>query len=336
MERSLTGSTRRRVLSGVAALSVAAALPSESSGQGWRPEKTIRIVVPVAPGGSTDLVARLLATHLKSAWGQPAIVENRPGGGGTIGTLEVIKQSGDACTILIGNPGPTAIAYSVFRNLPYRPDQLQPVSSLFRIPNIVSAHPSIGIRTIPDLIGLVRAQPGRFQYGSSGLGQTPHLTAAWFLQLTGLNMLHVPYRGAGPALQAALAGEVHVLFDNLYPSLPQIQDARLVGLAVTTMERSMLAPELPTLRESAPELAEFDMSSWCGVFLPQGVPQAAIGALNLEIKAMLEREDVKQSIAGIGARVDYGTPQQFKDFVVAEIAKFAAIAGREGLQMDVN
>jgi tripartite-type tricarboxylate transporter receptor subunit TctC len=149
-------------------------------------------------------------------------------------------------------------------------------------------------------------------------------------------MVHVPFRGAGPALQAALAGDIQTLFDNLFPSLPQTQDGKLNALAVTTPERSAVAPNIPTMRESAPELAKFDVSSWFGIFLPKAAPSPVVDALNKEVKAMLERDDIKKTIVAMGARTDWGTPQQYADFVQAETTKFAEIIKREGLQMDVN
>ena len=327
--------SRRRVLGAAAGVSAAAILPRASLAD-WRPTETVRVIVPAAAGGSTDVMGRLLAAHLQANWGQSAVVENRSGAGGTIGTAEVARQKGDGHTILIGNPGPNAIAYSIFRNLTYKADQLQAVSNMIRIPNIVSAHPSTGIKSIPELIAYLKANPDKLTYGSSGTGQSPHLTGAWFLQLTGLKMVHVPFRGAGPALQAGLAGDIQILFDNLYPSLPQVQDGKLNGLCVTTPERTASAPELPTMRESAPELSKFDVSSWFGVFLPKTAPQPVLDALNLQIKAMLERDDIKKNIAAMGARADYGTPQQFSDFVDGETKKFAAIIEKEGLQMEVK
>jgi tripartite-type tricarboxylate transporter receptor subunit TctC len=327
--------SRRKLLSGAAALSTAAILPRTSLA-GWRPTETIRVIVPAAAGGSTDVMGRLLAAHLQTSWGQSAVVENRSGGGGTIGTAEVTRNKGDGHTILIGNPGPNAIAYSIFRNLTYRPDQLQPVSNMIRIPNIVSAHPSAGLKSIQDLIATLKANPDKLNYASSGVGQSPHLTGAWFLQLTGLRMTHIPFRGAGPALQAALAGDIQILFDNLYPSLPQVQESKLIGLCVTTPERSAAAPALPAMRECAPELTRFDVSSWFGVFLPKACPPEIVNALNLQVKAMLERDDMGKNIANMGARADYGTPEQFSDFVQAETAKFASIILKEGLQMEVK
>ena len=329
--------SRRGVLSAAAAFSATAALPRlGQAAADWRPTETVRLIVPAAAGGSTDVMGRLLAAHLQAAWGQNAIVENRSGAGGTIGTSEVVRQKGDGHTILIGNPGPNAIAYSIFRNLTYKPDQLQAVSNMIRIPNIVSAHPSVPINSIPELIAYIKANPDKLTYGSSGTGQSPHLTGAWFLQLTGLKMVHVPFRGAGPALQAALGGEIQILFDNLYPSLPQVQDGKLNALAVTTPERSTSAPDIPTMREAGPELAKFDVSSWFGVFLPTSAPAPIVDALNREVKAMLGRDEIKKNIAAMGAQADYGTPQQFSDFVQAETAKFAAIIEKEGLQMEVK
>jgi tripartite-type tricarboxylate transporter receptor subunit TctC len=327
--------SRRGMLSGAAALSAATILPRTSLAD-WRPTETIRVIVPAAAGGSTDVMGRLLAAHLQTVWGQSAVVENRSGGGGTIGTAEVIRQKGDGHTVLIGNPGPNAIAYSIFRNLTYKPDQLQAVSNMIRIPNIVSAHPSTGIKTIPELIAALKSDPDKYNYASSGVGQSPHLTGAWFLQLTGLKMVHVPFRGAGPALQAALAADVQILFDNLYPSLPQVLDGKLSGLCITTPERSAAAPDLPTMRETAPELARFDVSSWFGVFLPKSCPPEIVNALNLQVKTMLEREEIKKNIAAMGAQADYGTPQEFSAFVDAETKKFAAIIEKEGLQMEVK
>jgi len=207
---------------------------------------------------------------------------------------------------------------------------------VIRIPNLVSAHPSTGITSIPELIAYIKANPDKLNYGSSGVGQSPHLTGAWFLQLTGLKMVHVPFRGAGPALQAALAGDIQILFDNLFPSLPQTQDGKLTALCVTTTERTPAAPNIPTMREGAPELAKFDVSSWFGVFLPKAAPAPVLDALNKEIKVMLEREDIKKTLTGMGATADWGTPQQFSEFVQAETNKFGEIIKREGLQMDVN
>ena len=240
------------MLTGAAAVSAAAILPRASLGAGdWRPTETVRLIVPAAAGGSTDVMGRLLAAHLQTAWGQSAIVENRSGAGGTIGTSEVVRSKGDGHTILVGNPGPNAIAYSIFKNLNYKAEQLQPVSNMIRIPNIVSAHPSTGIKSIPELIAYLKANPDKLTYGSSGTGQSPHLTGAWFLQLTGLKMTHVPFRGAGPG---AAGGAWRRHPDPVRQSL----SVAAAGAGRQAQRRSASPrrsaarrrPKLPTMRES--------------------------------------------------------------------------------------
>ena len=325
--------SRRRTVVGATMLLM---LPATADAADWRPREAVRIVIPAAPGGTTDIMGRLLAQHLQVAWGATVAVENKSGGGGTIAMTEYVRQKPDGHVVMVGNPGPNAIAYSIFRNLAYKPDQLIPVGNLIRTPNIVSVHPSLPVRSVPELMAHLKANPDSVSYASSGTGQSPHLTAAWFLQLTGLRMAHVPFRGAGPALTAVLGGQVQVLFDNLYPSLPQVREGKLRGLAVTTAERSFQAPELPTLRESAPELANFEVSSWFGVFLPAGAPATVVDAYSAEIKAFLDHPDIRARIRDFGARPDPTTPSQFSAFIRAEIEKFGAIIRKENLQMDVN
>lgn len=331
-----TSITRRRLLVAAAAAG-AAGLPRPLAAADWRPSQTVRLIVPAAPGGTTDVMGRLLAQHLQAAWGQSAVVENKSGGGGTIGTADFTRQKADGHTILVGNPGPNAIAYSIFRNLSYKPDQMIPVGNLIRIPNIVSVHPSVPVKSIRELIDYIKANSDKLSYASSGTGQSPHLSGAWFLQLTGLKMAHVPFRGAGPALTAALGGQVQVLFDNLFPSLPQAQAGNLRALAVTTTERSAIAPDVPTMREAAPDtLGAYEVSSWFGIFLPKDTPAAIVEVLNRELKVFLDKPDIQARIKEIGARPDYGTPAQFSAFIQGEIDKFGGIIRKENLQMDVN
>ena len=328
--------TRRRALAGAAAIAAPALLSRTALGADWRPTEQVRIIVPAAPGGTTDLMGRLLGQHLQVAWGQSTVVENKSGGGGTIAMSDFARQKPDGHTIMMCNPGPNAVAYSIFRNMTYRPDQLQPVSNLIRTPNIVSVHPSVPVKSIRELIDYAKAKPEKLSYATSGVGQSPHLTAAWFMQLTGLTMPHVPFRGAGPALTAVLGGQVPVLFDNLYPSLPQAKEGKLRALAVTTQQRSFQAPDLPTMAESASELAKFEVSSWFGVMLPANPPKGVLDALNAECKAFLDREDTLKRIRDIGSVPDYGTPSQYTAFIQAEIEKFGGIVAREKLQMDIN
>ena len=323
--------SRRAVVAGLAATAVGGPALSD-----WKPTETVRLIIPAAPGGTTDVMGRLLAAHLSTAWGVSTVVENKSGGGGTIAMTDYVRQKPDGHTIMVGNPGPNAIAYSIFRNLTYKPEQLQPVSNMIRTSNIISVHPSLPVKTIGELIAHLKANPDSVSYATSGVGQSPHLTAAWFLQLTGLKMTHVPFRGAGPAITAALGGQVPILFDNLFPTLPQVRGGKLIALATTMPERTSLTMDIPTMRESAPELAKFDVSSWFGVFLPRGVARPVLDALNAEIKVLLEKADMKARIADLGAIADYTTPEQYASFVQAETTKFGEIIAKEKLQMDVN
>jgi tripartite-type tricarboxylate transporter receptor subunit TctC len=326
----MTDLSRRAVVAGLAAT----ALPVPARAQ-WRPTETVRLIIPAAPGGTTDVMGRLLAAHLQTAWGVSTVVENKSGGGGTIAMTDYVRQKPDGHTIMIGNPGPNAIAYSIFRNISYKAEQLQPVSNMIRTSNIISVHPSVPVKSIAELMDYIKKNEG-VSYATSGTGQSPHLTAAWFLQLTGLKMTHVPFRGAGPAITAALGGQVPILFDNLFPTLPQVRGGKLTGLATTMPERTSLTMDIPTMRESAPELAKFDVSSWFGVFLPAGVPRPVLDALNAEIKVLLDKPEMKARIADLGAVPDYTTPEQYASFVQAETAKFGEIIAKEKLQMDVN
>jgi len=325
--------SRRRIVAGAAAL---LALPRTAGAAGWRPREAVRVIIPAAPGGTTDIMGRFLAQHLQVAWDASVAVENKSGGGGTIAMTDYVRQKPDGHTVMIGNPGPNAIAFSIFRNLGYKPNQLMPVGGLIRTPNIVCVHPSLPVRSVAELMAYLKANPDTVSYATSGTGQSPHLTGAWFLQLTGLKMAHVPFRGAGPALTAVLGGQIQVLFDNLYPSLPQVRDGKLRALAVTTAERNFQAPEVPTMRESAPELVDFEVSSWFGVFLPAGAPTAVVEAYSGEIKALLDRPDIAARIRELGAQPHWTTPAQYAAFVRAETEKFGAIIRKENLQMDVN
>lgn len=327
--------SRRSLLAGAAALAVPAVWPRGARAS-WRPTQSIKVVASNAAGGTTDAVARFVARHLQGAWGQPAVVENRAGAGGTIGASEVVRAAADGHTILVGNPGPNAIAYSIYRDLNYRPEELRPVSSIMYNPNMVSAHPSTGIKSIADLIARAKAEPGKLNYGSTGVGQSTHLAAAMFLQMTGLKIQHIPYRGSGNALPAALGGQFEIFFDNLFPSVQQIRAGKLTALAVTTKDRNDEAPDVPAMRETGPELKDFDISSWYGVFYPRATSDEIVNALNAEVKAALETEDAKKVIKSIGGKSFHGTPADFQKFVDAETAKFKGIIEREGLKLDIN
>jgi tripartite-type tricarboxylate transporter receptor subunit TctC len=304
--------------------------------QGWRPSQAVRIVIPAAAGGTTDIMGRILAPFLQERWGQPAVADNRSGAGGTLGAAEVARARPDGHTILISNIGPQAIAYSLFRGLPYRPEQFIPVSNMIHGPNALMVHPSLPVRTVPEFVRHLRENPGRMNYSTSGPGQSPHLSGVWFNQLTGTQATAVHYRGAGPAMLAMMAGDVNFGFDNLTSSVEQIRSGRVRALGVTSADRNPQMPELPALRETMPELAEYDVSTWFGAFYPAGTPEPAVVALNAEIKALLELPATKQRFAEMGGVPAYGTPAEYAAFVRAETEKWGEVVRREGLRMDVG
>lgn len=310
--------------------------PRVASAQSWRPAGQMRILVNAAPGGTTDIMARMLAAHLQQRWGSAVVVENKGGGGGTIATAEIARATPDMLNLLSTNIGPSSIAYSLFRNLPYRPESFQPVTNMIRGPNVLVVHPSLQANTVPELVALLRREPGKLTYGTAGVGQSPHLSAAWFSQLTNTQSVPSHYRGSAPAMLDLLSGNIQFMFDNLSTAMPHIRGGRVRALAVTSAERNPALPDLPAMRETMPELAEYEMNTWFGIMAPAGVPADALRTVNLEIKALLEMPTTVARFAEMGGVPAYGTPEQFGAFIQAEIAKWGAVVRREGVQLDVT
>ncbi|BDG70794.1 Bug family tripartite tricarboxylate transporter substrate binding protein [Roseomonas fluvialis] len=318
------------------ALALPIAIPAAASAQEWRPGQQARIVVPAAPGGTTDIMARLLGQFLQARWGTPVVVENRSGGGGTIGTMEVVRAAADGRHMLMGNIGPQAIGYSLFRNLQYRPDSLAPVANVIRGPNVLVVHPSVPARTVPEFVTWLKQQDGRASYGTSGLGQSPHLSGVWFNQLTGTRSEAVHFRGAGPLLIDLVAGNVQFAYDNLTTAIEHIRGGRLRPLGVTSADRSPQLPDLPALRETMPELAPYDVSTWFGLFVPAGVAPEIVRSINADVQALLGAPDTQARFAQMGGVPAPGSAADFAAFVRAETTKWGEVIRREGLQMDAT
>jgi len=329
--------SRRAALAGTAALPAATLLPDGLRAQAiWKPTQGVRIVVPAAPGGTTDIVGRLLAAHLQQAWGQSCVVDNKSGAGGIIGSTEVVKSAPDGLTALMGNIGPQSIAYSLYRNLPYTPASLIPVSNTITAPNVLVVHPSVPARTVPEFVAWLKAQNGKASYASSGTGQSPHLSAAWFLQLTGTKAEHVPYRGAAPALNDLIAGVTQFFFDNLTSSIEFIRAGKLRALGLTSAQPNPLTPDVLPIAGTMPELKPFDVSTWFGVFLPAGTPRPIVDAYNADMKAWLTDPRTLERFKAMAGFPAYGTPEEFDKFVKAQIALWKGVIDKEGLKLDVN
>jgi len=308
----------------------------QAQGSAWRPTQQVRIICPAAAGGTADMMARLLGQHLTQAWGQTAVVDNRSGAGGIIGTQEFLRQPADGHTILSGNIGPQAIAYSLYRNMPYTPARFAPVAGSVRGPNVLVVHPSVPAQTVLEFVAHLKANPGRLAYGSPGIGQSGHLTSVWFSQLTGTEAIHIPFRGAGPAAIELVAGNIQFMWDNLSSGIEQIRGGRVRAIAVSSAERNPQLPDVPTARETMPELAQFEVNTWFGKFYPAGTPAHIVQALNEEMRILAESPSFRQRVEQIGSVSLWGTPEQFSNFVTGEIAKWRGVIQREGLQMDVS
>ncbi|MBK1657749.1 Bug family tripartite tricarboxylate transporter substrate binding protein [Paracraurococcus ruber] len=323
--------TRRAAL----VLPLAAPFAARAQG-GWRPTQAIRIIVPAAPGGTADISARLLAPFLQQHYGQNCVVENRSGAGGVIGTAEVVRATPDGHTLLLGNIGPQAIGLSLFRNLPYRQQDLLPVCGTVRGPNVLVVHPSVPANSVPELVAHLKANPGKLSYGSPGVGQSPHLTGVWFNQATGTEAIHVPFRGAGPAAMELVAGNIQYMWDNLTSGITQIRAGRVRALAVSSADRNHQLPDIPAARETMPELARFDVNTWFGIFLPAAAPRPVAESLNAAMKAWHETDEVKARWREMGGVSLYGTLEQYAAFVTAEVEKWGAVIRKEGLQLEVG
>ena len=304
--------------------------------QSWRPGQPVRVIVPVAPGGTTDIIGRIVAQHLQTLWGTPVVVENRPGAGGTIGSAEMARARPDGLTLLSGNVGSQAIAYSLFRNLPYTIVQQVPIIGTIRGPNVLVCNNDVPARNLPEFIAWVRGQRGRAAFGSTGVGQSTHLTPVWMLQLLGAEATHVPFRGSAPMQTDLLAGNVQFAIDNLTGVIELVRSGRVRALAVTSAARSPQLPEVPALREGGGELAGFDVNTWFGIFGPPGLPEATLRSINADVRALLELPATQQRFAELGGMAFPNTPEEFAGFVRTEAARWGQVIRREGLQLDAG
>lgn len=327
--------TRRAALAGLLA-TPALASGLRAQGADWRPNQPLRLIVPAAPGGTADISARLLAPFLQSHFGQNCVVDNRSGAGGVIGTAEAVRAAPDGLTMLLGNIGPQAIGLSLYRSLPYGKDALLPVAGTVRGPNVLVVRKGIPAQTVAELVAYLKANPGKLSFGSPGVGQSPHLTGVWFNQATKTEAIHVPFRGAGPAMMELVAGNIDYMWDNLTSGIQQVRDGSVRALAVSSAERNPQLPDVPAARETLPELGQFDVNTWFGVFLPAATPRPIAQSINSAMKTWQETDDVKARWRQMGGTSLHGTLAEFAAFVAAEGEKWGRVIRQEGLQMDLS
>jgi tripartite-type tricarboxylate transporter receptor subunit TctC len=317
---------------GIALAGLLATLASGAWAQAY-PTKPIRLVVPFPPGGATDILARAVAQKLTDKWGQPVVVDNRPGAGGNIGSELVAKAAPDGYTLEMGTVGTHAINASLYAKMPYdHVKDFAPVILVAGVPNVLEVNPSLPVNTVQELIAYAKANPGKLNFASSGNGTSIHLAGELFKVMAGVQMTHIPYKGSGPALQDLIGGQVQLMFDNLPPSLPQIKAGKLRALAVTSSTRSPALPDTPTIAESG--LPGYEASSWFGVLAPAGTPPAIIAKLNAEIAAWLATPEAKEKMVALGANIGGGSPEDFAKHIAAETAKWQKVVKESGAKVD--
>jgi tripartite-type tricarboxylate transporter receptor subunit TctC len=326
---------RRRQLIAAAALA-----PWAVRAQSAWPTKPVRIVVPFAAGGTTDILARALAPEFQRVFGQPFVIDNKPGAGGNNGAAEVARSPADGHHFLMGTVGTHAINASLYAKMPYdHVKDFAPVSLVAGVPNVLVINPGkaqqLGVNSVADLVKALKANPGRLNMASSGNGTSIHLAGELFKTLTGTFMVHLPYRGSGPALIDLMAGNVDVMFDNLPSAMPHIRSGRLKALAVTSATRSAALPELPTVAEAGgPALASYEASSWFGLLAPAGTPADVVSRVQQATAAALADPAMKERMQSLGAIPSGNTPAQFAQFIAAETAKWARVVKASGAKVD--
>jgi tripartite-type tricarboxylate transporter receptor subunit TctC len=297
------------------------------------PSKPIRFIVPFPPGGGNDLVARELAQYLAEPLGQPVIVDNRPGASTIIGTELAAKAAPDGHTIFMGNNSTLAINPNLYRKLPYDAvKDFAPVSLLASAPFVLLVHPSLPVRSVKELIALARARPGQLNFGSAGTGITTHLAGEMFNIMARVNMVHIPYKGAGPAMTDLIAGHIQLAFNNVLSALPHVRSGRLRALGVTSAERSRVLPDLPTIAESG--LPGYEASVWYAVLAPARTPPQIVSRLNTEFLKVLQQPKVQERLSSDGAAIVGSTPEVLATTIESDIVRWGRIIKQIRLVLD--
>ncbi|WP_229729336.1 Bug family tripartite tricarboxylate transporter substrate binding protein [Agaricicola taiwanensis] len=323
-------STLRSFAAALLGLGLAAA---PAAAQSDFPTRQITLVIPFAAGGSTDLVGRVIANKMGEELGQQIVVENRGGAGGNLGAAAVAKADPDGYTILMGTVATHALNPALYKSMPYNAEtSFAPISLLVSVPNVLTVNPQFGPKTIAELIEKLKKEPGEYSYASSGNGSPLHLSGELFKSLAGVDIVHIPYKGSGPALIDVVGGQVPIQFDNLPSSTEYIKTGKLIGLAVTTKERSPQFPDMPTMEEAG--VKGYETYSWNALFAPAGTPKEVVAKLNEAANKAIADPKVKEQLAVFSATTVGSTPEELGEHVKAELAKWAPIVKASGAQID--
>jgi tripartite-type tricarboxylate transporter receptor subunit TctC len=297
------------------------------------PSRSIRLIVPFAPGGGNDNVARVVGRRLGEILGQAVVVENRAGAGGTIGAETAARAAPDGYTLFLGGVGSHAINPNLQKNLPYDPiKDFSPVALLAQAPLVLVTHPRLKVHTVQELVAMARAQPGKLNYASNGTGSSSHLAAAMFASMADIDMVHVPYKGLSPALTDLISGEVPVMFSSVVAILPHIRNGTLIALGTTGSKRLAALPDVPTIAESG--LAGYETSSWYGILAPAHTPPEIVQKLNAALNQALQAPEIRASLAQEGAEPVGGTPEAFGDHIKREKERLGAVIVKAGIKAE--
>jgi len=318
---------RRAILAGLAALAATRARAQEAF-----PSRPVTLIVPFPPGGSTDVIARIVAEAMRPSLGQPVVIDNRAGAGGSVGTAFVARAKADGSTIGMGTASTLAINPAAYAKLPYEMNEIVPVGAIAEVPNIMSVHPGLPVTGMAEFIAYAKAAGGKIAYGSSGNGSVSHLMGEQFKLATGTNLLHVPYRGVGPALNDVVAGQIQVMFDNLPTTLQLVDGGKLRALAVSSKKRLAVLPNVPTFAELG--LEELDWTAFFGLIAPAQTPRAVIEKLNAALQSALADVSVRERLAAQQATVIPGTPDDFAALIAREAARMQRATQAANIRID--
>ena len=296
------------------------------------PSRPIRLVVPFPPGGPNDIVGRTIGQKLQERWGQPVVIDNRPGASSVIGTEFVVKSAPDGYTLMVGGPS-LALTRFLYAKVPYDVDRdIAPVILVAKIPNVLLVHPSVLARNVAELVALANSKPGQLNYGSTGNGTATHLFAALFERITGASLNHVPYKGTAPAVNDLLAGQIQILFDSLSTALPNLRAGKVRALGITNSTRSPSAPDIPTLAEEG--VTGYEAVGWFGIAAPAKVPPEIINALNNEIAQIIRIPDVQDRLNRLGGEVAGGPPASFAAYIRTEAERWGRLIREAGIRTE--
>lgn len=314
----------------LAAATLAVAAIAPVAAQPW-PVKPVRLIVPIAGGGSTDAISRLVGSKLGESWGHPVIVENRPGGSTMIGAEVVARAAPDGYTILMATSA-FPVNFSLFRKVPYKLSDFAPISNVAESPNVLAVHPSVPAKSVKELIALLRSRPGQINYGSGGIGGSTHLAGELFKLLAKVDITHIPYKGGGPAVADLLGGQISMIFGNLPAVLPHVNSGRVNVLAIASVRRSPTMPGLPTMDEAG--VPGFEASTWAGLLMPAGTPQPIVDKFHADLLKVYAMPDMKERMANGGFQAVGNSPKEFAAYLDMEVARWEKVIRAAGIRAE--